>query len=132
MNAAEAGLIGIEPVGSDIAAEMVEGCRRNLIDVGVDAEVFEAPVTGAADRIGTVDAVVTDIPYGRSSHASDDTAELLDDLFRFHRETCDGPLVLMTDRDAIRGREPDHELYVHRSLTRRLYVLGADAVERMI
>lgn len=129
---AEAGLVGLDVVGSDISEEMVEGSRENLAAAGIDAELFQAPVADAAEHVGAVDAVVTDIPYGRSSHASDDTDALIDDLLDFHDRTCDGPLVLMTDREEVRGREPDHELYVHRSLTRRLYVLGPEAVERMI
>lgn len=128
----EAGLVGLDVVGSDLSGEMVEGCRENLDASGIDAELFEAPVSEAADLVGAVDAVVTDMPYGRSSHASDSPGELLDDLLEFHAATCDGRLVLMTDMEEVRGREPDHELYVHRSLTRRLYVLEPGDVERMI
>lgn len=128
----EAGLIGMELAGSDLSEEMIAGAEQNLAAEGLSAELHQCPVAKAADRIGRADAVVADIPYGRSSHASTEPRQLLEQLFRFHQSVCDGRLVVMTDIAEIEGREPDHELYVHRSLTRRLYVLEPDAVAGMI
>jgi len=64
----EASLMGLRALGSDISADMVEGCRVNLEHFGARSERLEVVDVGdIADVFDHVDAVATDPPYGRSA-----------------------------------------------------------------
>lgn len=68
----EAAQMGLRAVGSDLDPRMVEGSRRNLDHYGFSAQLFaadigRAPEELAARGIPPVDAVVSDLPYGRSA-----------------------------------------------------------------
>ncbi|MDY6769714.1 MAG: methyltransferase domain-containing protein [Candidatus Nanohaloarchaea archaeon] len=116
----EAGLLGCDVYGSDVQAEMVDGARTNLADYGVDADIREAEfgnVDAVFDR--DFDAVVTDLPYGNASVTEDDPAEAFAERAADLAETA----VFVSDRPELGGYEPRFELYVHRSLTRYVYVV---------
>ncbi len=67
---AEAAAIGAKVAGIDRDAEMVRGAARNLEHLGLDAERLltrdAGEASGAFDE-HSVDAIVTDPPYGRAS-----------------------------------------------------------------
>jgi len=64
----EAGLIGIRVIGSDIEDKMVKGCRENLDFYNIkNYELFSSDIGNITDHISKVDAVVTDLPYGKST-----------------------------------------------------------------
>ncbi|MDD1743128.1 MAG: methyltransferase domain-containing protein [Methanomassiliicoccales archaeon] len=64
----EASLVGAKALGSDISPEMIDGCAENLRHFNVPFERLEvADIGDLADVFGTVDAVATDPPYGRSA-----------------------------------------------------------------
>lgn len=68
----EAAALGLEAWGSDLDPDMVEGARANLAHFGLRGNVFasdvgDAPRHLAARGAAPVDAVATDLPYGRSS-----------------------------------------------------------------
>ena len=64
----EAGLIGIKVVGSDIEDKMVKGCRENLDFYNIkNCELFSSDIGNISSHISKVDAVVTDLPYGKST-----------------------------------------------------------------
>jgi tRNA (guanine10-N2)-dimethyltransferase len=78
----EAGLIGIEVIGSDISENMVEGCKKNLEWAGLsNFSIFQSDV-GDIDEViddpGYIDAVVTEPPYGRAATTG---GENLEDLY---------------------------------------------------
>jgi tRNA (guanine10-N2)-dimethyltransferase len=60
----EAGLIGVRVMGSDSDQRMVEGCRKNLEYFNIPGELLCSDVSAINVR---VDAVVTDLPYGRAA-----------------------------------------------------------------
>jgi tRNA (guanine10-N2)-dimethyltransferase len=62
----EAGLIGCRVIGCDINATMIKGCRRNLNHYNI---LPEGLLVADAQSIAltTVNAVVTDPPYGRAA-----------------------------------------------------------------
>lgn len=63
----EAALLGYHVHGSDISERSVTGSRRNLAEAGLDAEVRQLDAR-QLDRWGRqFDAVVSDLPYGRSA-----------------------------------------------------------------
>jgi tRNA (guanine10-N2)-dimethyltransferase len=66
----EAALEGYRAMGSDLDPFMVQGTLTTLADVGpapLDGTLFVADIGEAASWAGTVDGIVTDLPYGRSS-----------------------------------------------------------------
>jgi tRNA (guanine10-N2)-dimethyltransferase len=126
----EAGIIGAEPVGIDIARKMVRGARRNSIKYGqpwlglVRADSRSLPIREAA-------AVATDIPYGRASSAGGlKSSEIL-------RSLVEGaPAVLPKGRKLVVMHpksveveaggmrvEQELEIYIHRTLTRTITVM---------
>ena len=127
----EAYEIGAVPVGTDIDARMVGGAHRNMAAFRqgwlglVRADARSAPLRSA-------DAMATDVPYGRASTTSgSDTRQIIDSLLANasiilrsgHR------LVLMHPRsDKVEGDgefdlQEEHQLYIHRKLTRTISVL---------
>ncbi|MBE0517421.1 MAG: methyltransferase domain-containing protein [Methanophagales archaeon] len=66
----EAGMVGARIIGSDVQERMVRGARENLHFFGLpgDCVVGDAAQLPLGDN--TVDAVATDMPYGRSSFVS--------------------------------------------------------------
>ncbi|RLF29901.1 MAG: hypothetical protein DRN08_02565 [Thermoplasmata archaeon] len=64
----EAGLIGAETIGGDIDDRMIEGCRQNLDHYRLrDYRLFCCDIGDIIKYVGQVDAVVTDLPYGKST-----------------------------------------------------------------
>ncbi len=125
----EAREIGVRILGSDFDPAMVAGYRQNL----PGAEVMIADATAVPIRDGTLDAVVTDLPYGQSVRIRAESMDRLYDgsLAGIRRILAPGRrAVVVTHRDItpIAARHftvlQDHEQRVHRSLTRRILVLG--------
>lgn len=129
----EAALIGCRVYGSDVLRRMVYGTSRNLGFVGATAERL---VTGDIEAVEApseaLDAVVTDLPYGRSSTMKREPRESLyrraflriaDILAPGRRAVCMTP-----DASATAllppGLRLDERLTmrVHRSLTRHILV----------
>lgn len=63
----EGALCGLRAVGLDAQLTMVVGARRNLRHFGLAAEVVWGDARRLSFRDGSVDGVVADPPYGRSS-----------------------------------------------------------------
>ena len=125
----EAREIGVRILGSDFDPAMVAGYRQNL----PGAEVMIADATAVPIRDGTLDAVVTDLPYGQSVRIRAESMDRLYDgsLAEIRRILAPGRrAIVVTHRDItpIAARHftvlQDHEQRVHRSLTRRILVLG--------
>lgn len=121
----EAALIGCDAYGLDVQDEMVDGSKKNMDAFDVTADIRNgnvADVTDVFDDVLPVDAVVTDLPYGKASKVKDDpTDTFLQTIDTM--TTDDGKTVFMTDNDDIDGHDPDFEIYVHRSLNRYVYIV---------
>lgn len=119
----EASLIGCDAYGLDIQKEMVNGTTENLAAFHVDGEVrhgnFEDIATVFEDEL-PFDAVVTDLPYGKASKLEGDPT---DTFLEKATELSDGKAVFMTNRDSVGDLEPAFEIYVHRSMSRYVYIL---------
>jgi tRNA (guanine10-N2)-dimethyltransferase len=126
----EAGIIGAEPVGIDIARKMVRGARRNSIKYGqpwlglVRADSRSLPIREAA-------AVATDIPYGRASSAGGlKSSEILRSLVegapavlpKGRKLVVMHPKSLEVEAGGMRV-EQELEIYIHRTLTRTITVM---------
>ena len=121
--------IGVRVLGSDFDPAMVAGYRQNL--PGSDVMIADATAVPICD--GALDSVVTDLPYGQSVRIHGESMDRLYDgsLAEIRRILRPGRrAVVVTHRDIapIAARHftilQEHEQRVHKSLTRRILVLG--------
>ncbi len=117
----EAGLCGIDVAGTDIDQEMVKGCRKNLEEYGIiNHDIRQESAEKAPEAFDKdFDAIVTDLPYGRSSRKTEDIVE----KFMNSIKTYDCRKVIMWNKDTLNGRNPDFSIDVHSSLTRYIYII---------
>jgi tRNA (guanine10-N2)-dimethyltransferase len=135
--ALEAGLVGARVVGSDLDPRMAAGARATLHEHGVAGAVVETRDVGELPELAggeaSLDAVVSDPPYGRSSTTN---REPLDELYeRFYAAAEDalrpgGRLAIIVPTDELRRRAAKRfrlvssfDQKVHRSMTRHYGVL---------
>jgi len=128
----EAALTGVRVVGSDVDSRMIWGTRVNLdyYHVGGELLVQDAKQLGFSDK--SIDAVVTDIPYGRSvSICAPSLNQLKEEAFReIFRVLKGGRRAVLISHDPIADElasagfaiEQRHAQYVHKSLTREINV----------
>ena len=126
----EACEVGVVPIGLDIDRRMVRGALRNML--GFDQRwlgLARADVSSTPLR--TVDAISTDVPYGRASSTSgSDTRHIIEALLvsSLRLLSTGRRLVLMHPRSvevqdhAGFQLEEEHHLYIHRNLTRTISV----------
>ncbi|HYA33128.1 MAG TPA: methyltransferase domain-containing protein, partial [Candidatus Bathyarchaeia archaeon] len=128
----EAGLVGAAVLGSDVDSRMVFGAKMNLNYYGVDHDVFIQDAQRMALRAECLDAVTTDFPYGRSVSvravsSNQLTARALDEIFRVLKPEKRAVFISHTPIelalfDAGFTIEERHSHYVHKSLTREIFV----------
>jgi len=126
----EGGMLGMNAIGSDFDPVMILGSRRN-VDT---AALMLADAASLPFRDHSVDAIVTDFPYGQSvcirkSDSMDRLyADALDEIQRVLKKKRRAVVVTHRDISAIAsGRMTvlqQHDQRVHKSLTRRILVLG--------
>jgi tRNA (guanine10-N2)-dimethyltransferase len=128
----EAGYIGAELIGVDIQRKMVMGTRENLKFHGFSALLLIGDACEMGIMDDCIDAVVTDLPYGRSSFIKADSipdlyGDALNEVYRVLKEhsfaviISDSPLkdVIQTSFKII----DRHAYRVHKSLTRYITIL---------
>ncbi|WAC06141.1 MAG: DNA methyltransferase [Methanoregula sp.] len=125
----EAKILGIEAVGSDCDPLMIDGSRQNV----PECDLLVGDATCLPLRDSSVDAVVTDFPYGQSvSIKKENTMEqlyndALEELHRVLKQRRRAVVVTHQDISGIASRYMDvvqrHEQRVHKSLTRKILVL---------
>jgi len=129
----EAGLIGVKIIGSDIDDEMIEGSKKTLDFYKINNYKLYCSDIGKINRqISEVDAVVTDLPYGKSTTTK---GENINQLYNRAFENISN--VLKKNRLAVLGLSnkemisigeryfsllKKYEYRVHRSLTRNFVV----------
>jgi len=129
---AEADMIGLDAIGTDLSEKMIEGAKKNLEHVGADASLMLSDVGGIAASVGRVEGIATDPPYGKStSTKGEGIPALYRRAFDAFSEVLDrGSYLamvvprksLLDDADKFKLLET-HSLWVHRSLTRHFCVL---------
>jgi len=117
----EAGLCGIAVAGTDVKPEMIKGTRKNLEEYGViNHDIREEEVINAPDIFDRkFDAVITDLPYGKASFEENRPVE---DFLKTLPELTDGKAIFMYNEKKIGDIEADFEIYVHKSLTRYIFI----------
>jgi tRNA (guanine10-N2)-dimethyltransferase len=126
----EAELLGALAIGSDFDPLMVQGSRQNI----GQASLMRADATRLPLRDHSIDSVVTDLPYGQSvcikkADTMDNLyADALDEINRVLKRGRRAVVVTHKDISAIARQHmtvyQQHEQRVHKSLTRRVLVLG--------
>ncbi|HDI72818.1 MAG: hypothetical protein DRO76_03660 [Candidatus Altiarchaeales archaeon] len=127
----EAGLMGLEIMGSDIDRRMVEGCKKNLKFFDIDGKIKKADALKLWREFKEVDAIVTDPPYARSSFV---TEKNIGDFYRkflssaFNILRHNGHLVLVVPKGYSLNTEKfdlieEFQVRVHKSLTRKILVM---------
>ncbi|MHB1868306.1 MAG: hypothetical protein ACYCPP_05110 [Nitrososphaerales archaeon] len=129
----ESSVMGIKTIGFDLTRWIAKGSRLNLQGFSLDFEsIIRADSTHSPFPLNRVDAIATDVPYGRaSSTKGKDTAQIIRELVVAAADSLnsDKYCVVMhpshVDLDcgnSFRLSE-QHLLYVHRNLTRAISVL---------
>lgn len=128
----------IHVIGSDIQKKMAYGTRWNLRHYGKNYDVMMQDSLKMGIKTNSIDAIVTDFPYGQSTPIKGSSLEA------FHRDTIKEIFrVLKPGRYAvIVYREPmekllreagfnvieSHEQYIHKSLTRHITLARKEVV----
>ncbi len=129
----EAFMIGAQPIGSDIDARMVAGCKENLRSLGIgNVHLFQSDISDVRNEVGHVDSIATDPPYGKAATTN---KEELASLYKRSFETFSDVLkergyaaVVLPDMESMKlGEEhlfleESYAMKVHRSLTRHFCV----------
>lgn len=75
----EAGLLGMHVIGSDVDKKMIDGCKKNLEFYNLkNFSLFCADIGNISKHVCSVDTIVTDFPYARSTTTK---GEQLDKLY---------------------------------------------------
>lgn len=126
----EAELLGATPIGSDFDPLMVKGSRQNVMQ----SSLMLADATCLPFQDHSIDSVVTDLPYGQSvcikkADTMDNLyADALDEIGRVLKRGRRAVVVTHRDISSIARQHmtvlQQHGQRVHKSLTRRVLVLG--------
>lgn len=129
----EAGFIGVKLIGSDIEEKMIIGCKKNLDFYKIkNYKLLHSDIGDITKNINKVDAVVTDLPYGKSTTTKGEEMHKL-----YERAFKNISLLLKTNGKAVIGLSnkdliclgekyfsivEKHDYRTHRSLTRYFVV----------
>lgn len=129
----EAGLLGVKLVGSDIEEKMIEGCKKTLDYYKIkDYSLYHSDIGNINKHVKKVDAIVTDMPYGKSTTTK---GEKMDQLYERAFKSMSSLLrkggkavVGLSNKDLLSiGNKyftqiEKHDFRVHRSLNRYFVV----------
>lgn len=118
----EAGLCGIGVHGLDVEEEMVEGTRENLEEYGIIVHnIKQGDIADAPEIFDEgFSAVIADLPYGKASKVSEEPVK---EFLNIYDRLSDGKTVFMYNEPDLEGLKPEFEIYIHKNLTRYIYVL---------
>lgn len=129
----EAGLIGIKVIGGDMQRKILLGAKMNLEHFDTNFSLMFEDACSLALRDESVDAAVTDPPYGRSAAIKAESLEymLSTSLKEIHRVLKSGKRAVFISERPIEELVINagfkvietHTQRVHKSLTRRIVVL---------
>jgi tRNA (guanine10-N2)-dimethyltransferase len=129
----EAGLIGACAIGSDVDSRMVFGTKMNLDYYDIENSLLVQDAKRLALKDACMDAITTDLPYGRSVSIralslEQLTGMALDEILRVLKSDARAVLISHNpiEREVLDAGftiEERHAQYVHRSLTREIVVV---------
>jgi len=129
----EAGLIDIRVIGGDMQRKLLLGAKMNLDHYNIDHSLMYQDACRMALRDESMDAVVTDPPYGRSAAIKAESLEhmLFGSLGEIYRVLKRGKRAVFISEREIEALAKEvgfkvaqtHIQRVHKSLTRRICIL---------
>jgi len=129
----EAGLIGAKIIGSDIEEKMINGCKKTLDFYKINNyKLFCSDIGNVNKFITKVDAIVTDLPYGKSTTTKGEKMDLLyerafESMSKLIKEKRFAVIGLSDKKYIALGQKyfklvETHKLKVHKSLERYFVV----------
>lgn len=129
----EAGLVGVKVIGGDVQRKLLLGAKMNLDYYDSDYTLMYQDACRLALKDESVDAVVTDPPYGRSAMIKAQSIEhlLANSLSEIHRVLKKGKRAVLVSNRSIEDIAKNsgykiaetHLQRVHKSLTRHISLL---------
>jgi tRNA (guanine10-N2)-dimethyltransferase len=128
----EAGLMGINSIGLDISIKMCKGTKDNLRFIPISNNLGVINSDALIPPIRKIDAVVTDIPYGRcASSKGRKTLEMANKfLLCIEKLLSKGRCCVLITPHTVTLNEIEkfeiigkHEIYIHKNLTRVVNIL---------
>lgn len=125
----EASLMGLDASGSDKDARMIDRSRINCAYHQVSPLLFQSDVFTTRH---TADAIVTDVPYGRTTHLDTDPCVLYKQFLARFSQLAPRAIVIIPDSSSSTQQLvthtkwsciKEHRIYIHRSLSKRLIML---------
>jgi len=120
----EAESMGIHAIGSDFDEKMCEISKENLKANGYKSKVFKSDFQELSKISEKFDGIVTDLPYGRASKASEKPEEILKKFFSIIPKRKKIAIMYKKELDSnlkLRGLKK-YEIYRHKSLTRTILI----------
>jgi tRNA G10 N-methylase Trm11 len=98
---------------------MVSGTQKNLENYGIlNHDIKQGDISEVDDIFDGYDVIITDLPYGKASQEENEAVDKFLELI----EDFDGKTVFMYNEDSLEDYEADFEVYIHKSLTRYIFV----------
>jgi len=120
----EAESMGIHAIGLDFDEKMYKISKDNLKANGYKSKVFKSDFQELSKISGKFDGIVTDLPYGIASKASDKPEEILKKFFSIlpKRKRMAIMYKKELDNNLKLGGLKKYEIYRHKSLTRTILI----------
>jgi len=120
----EAESMGIHAIGLDFDEKMYEISKENLKVNGYKSKVFKSNFQELLKISGKFDGIVTDLPYGRASKASEKPEEILKKFFSILPKRK--RIAIMYKKELANNLKlsglKKYEIYRHKSLTRTILI----------
>jgi len=120
----EAESMGIHAIGLDFDEKMYKISRENLKANGYKSRVFKSDFQELLKISGKFDGIVTDLPYGRASKASEKPEEILKKFFSILPKRK--RIAIMYKKELANNLKlsglKKYEIYRHKSLTRTILI----------
>lgn len=120
----EGAVMNLDMSGSDINKEMLDRTKLNLKYYNLSAKV---KLESALDVTGKYDAIVTELPFGKTTIIDRSVKQLFYDFLVHAKKLTNKMVVVVPDgRYQIKGWkiEFSRKIYIHKSLSKKLYVLN--------
>jgi len=120
----EAESMGIHAIGLDFDEKMCEISKENLNANGYKSKIFRSDFQEFLKISGKFDGIVTDLPYGRASKASEKPKEILEKFFSIMSKRKKMAIMYKKelDNDLKLSGLKKYQIYRHKSLTRTILI----------
>ena len=120
----EAESMGIRAIGVDFDEKMCQMSRKNLDVNSFKSKLIKSDFSELEKFVGEFDGIVTDLPYGRASKASENPEEILKKFVSILPRKKKIAIMCKKDFEKKLNVNPikKYEIYRHKSLTRTILI----------